>query len=80
MDQHYRNTTKRSKVNPIRLDRTKRRLDLYWPADIVKAIRHHCVEAATKPSAYVLGLVTLDLHKRGALPTAAAAKKLKAGV
>ena len=68
MNPHYRITEQLSKVNPIRLDRTKQRIDLYWPCEIVKAIRHHCVEATTKPSAYVLDLVQKDLRKRGALP------------
>jgi hypothetical protein len=76
MSQPYRNTEKQSKPNPIRLDPTKRRLDLYWPRDLVKAIRLYCEHKETKPSAYIQDLVRADLKRNNALrlPTPVAAE------
>lgn len=65
MNQEYRNTERTSKPNPIRLNPRKQRLDLYWPTGLVKAIRLHCVEHATRPTAYVMSLVIADLKRHG---------------
>jgi len=40
-------------------------LDLYWPAELVKAIRLHCIQQATRPTAYVMSLVVADLKRNG---------------